>query len=46
MNYDNIKIKKKRGLILSLSLKHTFLEKPEGECQTDRPLPPAQPFKD
>ena len=35
VTYDNIKIKKKQGLVLSL----TFLEKPEEECQTEPPRP-------
>ena len=35
--YDNIKIKKKKKQGLILSLKNTFLEKPEGEFQTEPP---------
>ena len=38
MTFDNIKIKEKQRLILSL--KNTFLEKPVGECQIE-PLPPV-----
>ena len=34
VTYDNIKNKKKN---LILSLKNTFLEKLEGECQTEHP---------
>ena len=34
-----LKLKKKQGLILSL--KDTFLEKPEGVYQTDPPPPPS-----
>ena len=37
VTYDNMKIKKKTGPH-PLSIKETFLEKPDGECQTDPPV--------
>ena len=40
-----LKLKKKTGPH-PLSLKHTFLKKPDGECQADRLLTHVQPFKD